>query len=73
MTDAERIARMGPDEILALSARMADGDQGAVRDYILRAAWRAIMADPFIPPQDKRRSFRAVCEKISVVLEPALG
>lgn len=63
--------RLSPASRLALEVRARSGGQGDVRDYLMLAAWRKIMADKGMTIKAKVKSFMELFDGVDVVVEAA--
>lgn len=61
-----KLTRMGPEEILALSARLRNGDPEDVKAYLFASVWKNILVDPFIPQKEKKKTFFNLCRKTEI-------
>lgn len=66
---AKEIMRLSPDARLALEARARVGESDSVRDYMMVAAWRKILADKGITAKAKIKSFLELFNTVDIVVE----
>ncbi len=66
---AKEIMRLSPDARLALEARARVGEADSVRDYMMVAAWRKILADKGMTAKAKIKSFLELFNTVDIVVE----
>lgn len=66
---AKEIMRLSPDARLALEARARVGEADSVRDYMMVAAWRKILANKGITAKAKIKSFLELFNTVDIVVE----
>lgn len=67
---AKEIMRLSPEARLALEVRARVGDGESVRDYLLSAAWRQILANNGATAKEKVRAFMQLFNGVNIVVEP---
>lgn len=68
MTSKE-IMRLSPDARLALEARARVGESDSVRDYLMLAAWRKILADKGMTAKAKIKAFIELFNTVDIIVE----
>ncbi len=66
---AKEIMRLSPDARLALEARARVGESESVRDYLMLAAWRKILADKGMTAKAKIKSFIELFNTVDLIVE----
>jgi len=68
MTPKE-IMKMDPESRLALEARARVGESESVRDYLMLAAWRKILADKGMTAKAKIKAFIELFNTVDLIVE----
>jgi len=66
---AKEIMRLSPDARLALEARARVGESESVRDYLMLAAWRKILADKGMTAKAKIKAFIELFNTVDLIVE----
>ncbi|HNF58459.1 MAG TPA: hypothetical protein PLN89_02660 [Elusimicrobiota bacterium] len=66
---AKEIMRLSPDARLALEARARVGESDSVRDYLMLAAWRKILADKGMTAKAKIKAFIELFNTVDLIVE----
>jgi hypothetical protein len=61
--------RLSPDARLALEARARVGESESVRDYLMLAAWRKILADKGMTAKAKIKAFIELFNTVDLIVE----
>jgi hypothetical protein len=61
--------RLSPDARLALEARARVGESDSVRDYLMLAAWRKILADKGMTAKAKIKAFIELFNTVDLIVE----
>ena len=66
---AKEIMRLSPDARLALEARARVGESDSVRDYLMLAAWRKLLADKGMTAKAKIKAFIELFNTVDLIVE----
>lgn len=66
---AKEIMRLSPESRLALEARARVGEADSVRDYLMVAAWRKILADKGMTAKAKIKAFIELFNTVDLIVE----
>lgn len=66
---AKEIMRLSPESRLALEARARVGESDSVRDYLMLAAWRKILADKGMTAKAKIKAFIELFNTVDIIVE----
>ena len=66
---AKEIMRLSPDARLALEARARVGESDSVRDYLMLAGWRKILADKGMTAKAKIKAFIELFNTVDLIVE----